>query len=79
VPVVPIGGHSRVGLWGRDMSLLQLGAKYAKTCNVSLPGVSVCQKGGLREASRHLEAKLHSIMECAPMVERKESKRMGGI
>jgi hypothetical protein len=61
------------------MRLPQLGAEYTKTCNVWLLGVSVCQKGGIREASWHLEAELHSIAQSPAMVKGKENGKNGGI
>jgi hypothetical protein len=79
VPVVSIGGYACIGLWGRNASLAQPEEKYAKRSNVSLLGVSVCQKGGTREASWHLEAELHSIAQCPAMVKGKEIGKNGGI
>jgi hypothetical protein len=79
VPVVSIGGYACIGLWGRNASLAQPEEKYAKRSNVSLLGVSVCRKGGISEASWHLEAELHSIAQCPAMVKGKENGKNGGI
>jgi len=59
--------------------LAQPEAKYTKRSNVSLPGVSVYQKGGIREASWHLEAELQSIAQSPAMVKGKENGKNGGI